>query len=176
MSRSGGQSEATPPVFKYPSKFGILLSSHCSKDKILSRNLPYPGIELGPLMSHGSAFSILITVYLSGVTEDIARRQQAFYIGIGALHAWHCPIIEPAKRSIQKVMQDHMLRVVRYTWFSILALVCMGKTVLNVFGHGLLRDRPAKANMVVEVWHRLEAAFWTPVPSSTPCLTRKGLF
>ncbi|GFW30515.1 hypothetical protein TNCV_454531 [Trichonephila clavipes] len=39
MSRSGDQSEARPPVFKSPSKLGILihLSTHCSTDKKLSR-------------------------------------------------------------------------------------------------------------------------------------------
>ncbi|GFX50041.1 hypothetical protein TNCV_2375301 [Trichonephila clavipes] len=33
MSRSGGQSEARPPVFKSPSKLGTHLSTHCSRDE-----------------------------------------------------------------------------------------------------------------------------------------------
>ncbi|GFV63262.1 uncharacterized protein TNCV_1732021 [Trichonephila clavipes] len=37
MSRSGGQSEARPPVFKSPSKLGTHLSTHCSRDERLCR-------------------------------------------------------------------------------------------------------------------------------------------
>ncbi|GFU59723.1 hypothetical protein TNCV_3186791 [Trichonephila clavipes] len=37
MSRSSGQSEARPPVFKSPTKLGIHLSTHCSRDERLSR-------------------------------------------------------------------------------------------------------------------------------------------
>ncbi|GFV24516.1 hypothetical protein TNCV_814001 [Trichonephila clavipes] len=33
MSRSGGQSEARPPVFKSPSKLSTHLSIHCSRDE-----------------------------------------------------------------------------------------------------------------------------------------------
>ncbi|GFV28310.1 hypothetical protein TNCV_22351 [Trichonephila clavipes] len=40
MSRSGGQSEATPPVFKSPTKPVTHLSTYCSRDKGLS--LPCP--------------------------------------------------------------------------------------------------------------------------------------
>ncbi|GFV77044.1 uncharacterized protein TNCV_691121 [Trichonephila clavipes] len=36
MSRSGGQSEATPLVLKSPSKLGIHLSTHCRRDERLS--------------------------------------------------------------------------------------------------------------------------------------------
>ncbi|GFW71596.1 hypothetical protein TNCV_2548101 [Trichonephila clavipes] len=41
MPRSGGQSEARPPVFKSPSKPGTHLLTHCSRDERLSR--PCPG-------------------------------------------------------------------------------------------------------------------------------------
>ncbi|GFX32515.1 hypothetical protein TNCV_2174331 [Trichonephila clavipes] len=37
MSRSGGQSEAGPLVFKSPSNFGTHLSIHCSRYERLSR-------------------------------------------------------------------------------------------------------------------------------------------
>ncbi|GFW27051.1 hypothetical protein TNCV_92771 [Trichonephila clavipes] len=37
MSRSGGQSEARPPVFKPPSKLGTHLSDHSNRDERLSR-------------------------------------------------------------------------------------------------------------------------------------------
>ncbi|GFV78580.1 hypothetical protein TNCV_1888861 [Trichonephila clavipes] len=40
MSRSGGHSEARPPVFKSPSKLGTHLSTHCSRDEMLSRSCP----------------------------------------------------------------------------------------------------------------------------------------
>ncbi|GFW42350.1 uncharacterized protein TNCV_239471 [Trichonephila clavipes] len=40
MSRSGGQSEAKPPVFKSPSKLGTHLSTYCSRDERLSRPCP----------------------------------------------------------------------------------------------------------------------------------------
>ncbi|GFV78672.1 hypothetical protein TNCV_1889772 [Trichonephila clavipes] len=42
LSRSGGQFEVRPPVFKPPSKLGTHLSTHCSKDE--GRNgLAQPG-------------------------------------------------------------------------------------------------------------------------------------
>ncbi|GFW60158.1 uncharacterized protein TNCV_1842411 [Trichonephila clavipes] len=37
IPRSGGQSEARPPVFKSPSKLGTHLSIHCSRDERLNR-------------------------------------------------------------------------------------------------------------------------------------------
>ncbi|GFW88757.1 uncharacterized protein TNCV_4972501 [Trichonephila clavipes] len=40
MSRSGGQSEARPPMFKSPSKLGTHLSTHCNGDESLSRSCP----------------------------------------------------------------------------------------------------------------------------------------
>ncbi|GFV93514.1 hypothetical protein TNCV_1988281 [Trichonephila clavipes] len=40
MSRSGGQTEARPSVFKSQSKLGTYLSTHCSKDERLSRPCP----------------------------------------------------------------------------------------------------------------------------------------
>ncbi|GFT22464.1 hypothetical protein TNCV_3274291 [Trichonephila clavipes] len=40
MSRSDGQSEAEPPVFKSPSKLGTHLSTHCSRDKRLGPPCP----------------------------------------------------------------------------------------------------------------------------------------
>ncbi|GFW99598.1 hypothetical protein TNCV_3418311 [Trichonephila clavipes] len=40
MSRSGGQSEARLPVFKFPSKLDTHLSTHCSRDERLSRPCP----------------------------------------------------------------------------------------------------------------------------------------
>ncbi|GFX78021.1 hypothetical protein TNCV_971751 [Trichonephila clavipes] len=47
MSRSGGLSEARPPV-KSPSKLGTHLSTHCRRDERLIRPCPSTGIELGP--------------------------------------------------------------------------------------------------------------------------------
>ncbi|GFX17815.1 hypothetical protein TNCV_2292641 [Trichonephila clavipes] len=40
MSRSGGQPEARPPVFKRPSMLDTHLSTHCSRDERLSRICP----------------------------------------------------------------------------------------------------------------------------------------
>ncbi|GFU99542.1 hypothetical protein TNCV_4082651 [Trichonephila clavipes] len=40
MSRSGGQSEVSPPVLKFPSKLGTHLSTHCRRDERLSRPFP----------------------------------------------------------------------------------------------------------------------------------------
>ncbi|GFV34408.1 transposable element Tc3 transposase [Trichonephila clavipes] len=40
VSRSGGQSEAKPPVFKSPSKLGTHLSTRCSTDERQSRPGP----------------------------------------------------------------------------------------------------------------------------------------
>ncbi|GFV25673.1 hypothetical protein TNCV_3851571 [Trichonephila clavipes] len=37
MSRSGGQSEARPPVFKSPRKLGTHLSTHCRRDESYTR-------------------------------------------------------------------------------------------------------------------------------------------
>ncbi|GFX18232.1 hypothetical protein TNCV_4305341 [Trichonephila clavipes] len=53
MSRSDGQSEVRPPVFKSPSKLGTHLSTHCSKDERLSR--PCPAREKNPDLWCGSA-------------------------------------------------------------------------------------------------------------------------
>ncbi|GFX38145.1 hypothetical protein TNCV_3837441 [Trichonephila clavipes] len=46
MSRSGGQSEARPPVFKSSSKLGTHLLTHCSRDERHSQ--PYPARECNP--------------------------------------------------------------------------------------------------------------------------------
>ncbi|GFW99707.1 hypothetical protein TNCV_3419381 [Trichonephila clavipes] len=43
MSQLGGQSEARPPVFKSPSKFGTPLSTHCRRDERPSRPCPARG-------------------------------------------------------------------------------------------------------------------------------------
>ncbi|GFV22466.1 hypothetical protein TNCV_2839221 [Trichonephila clavipes] len=40
MSRSDGQSEVRPPVFKSPSKLGTHLSTQCRRDERLSRPCP----------------------------------------------------------------------------------------------------------------------------------------
>ncbi|GFU78672.1 hypothetical protein TNCV_2302831 [Trichonephila clavipes] len=40
VSRSGGQSEARPPVIKFPSKLGTHLSTYCSRKERLSRPCP----------------------------------------------------------------------------------------------------------------------------------------
>ncbi|GFT23686.1 hypothetical protein TNCV_3511521 [Trichonephila clavipes] len=40
MSRSGGQFEARPPVFKSPSKLGTSLLTHCSRDERLGPPCP----------------------------------------------------------------------------------------------------------------------------------------
>ncbi|GFT47422.1 hypothetical protein TNCV_3749791 [Trichonephila clavipes] len=48
MSRSVGQSEARPPIFKFPSKFGTHLSTHFSRDERLrgfGRAVPYKTLE-----------------------------------------------------------------------------------------------------------------------------------
>ncbi|GFT47158.1 uncharacterized protein TNCV_3748001 [Trichonephila clavipes] len=48
MSRSVGQSEARPPMFKLPSKFGTHLSTHCSRDERLrgfGRAVPYKTLK-----------------------------------------------------------------------------------------------------------------------------------
>ncbi|GFX96101.1 hypothetical protein TNCV_2289911 [Trichonephila clavipes] len=48
MSRSGGQFEARPSVFKSPSKLGTHLSTHCSRDERLSRPCPAREWNLDP--------------------------------------------------------------------------------------------------------------------------------
>ncbi|GFV66696.1 hypothetical protein TNCV_2595161 [Trichonephila clavipes] len=53
MSRSDGQSEARPPVFKSPSKLGTPLSTHCSRDERLSQ--PCPTRKLNSDLWCGSA-------------------------------------------------------------------------------------------------------------------------
>ncbi|GFX63981.1 hypothetical protein TNCV_41571 [Trichonephila clavipes] len=50
MFRSGGQSEARPPVFKSPSKLRTHLSTHFSRDEKVKSTLPSPGIEPGPVV------------------------------------------------------------------------------------------------------------------------------
>ncbi|GFU63637.1 hypothetical protein TNCV_4588421 [Trichonephila clavipes] len=58
MCRSGGQSEARPPVFKSPSKLGTHLSTHCSRDERLIQPCPALGIEPTPVVWKRDTFPL----------------------------------------------------------------------------------------------------------------------
>ncbi|GFX66241.1 uncharacterized protein TNCV_342151 [Trichonephila clavipes] len=74
MSRSGGQSEVRPPVFKSPSKLGTHLSSHCNRDERLTRpcsareeNLDLWGesieVKVGIIFQDGDRFNSCQVIY-----------------------------------------------------------------------------------------------------------------
>ncbi|GFV39833.1 uncharacterized protein TNCV_4144701 [Trichonephila clavipes] len=47
--RSGGQSEARPPVFKSPSKLGTHLSTHCSRDERIAEGRSSQVVQVSDL-------------------------------------------------------------------------------------------------------------------------------
>ncbi|GFV17140.1 hypothetical protein TNCV_3633031 [Trichonephila clavipes] len=70
MSRSIGQSEARPPVFKSPSKLGSHRSTHYSRDERLSQP-SRPGIEPDPVGHHGQRYTKQLIQVQTGTSEDV---------------------------------------------------------------------------------------------------------
>ncbi|GFU54445.1 uncharacterized protein TNCV_2980391 [Trichonephila clavipes] len=119
MSRSGGQSEARPPVFKSPSKLGTHLSTLC-KPHHLSQCLD-PADDLDGVFFHPE-----LPVHVNKQTDLPAYLKQLALERIGDYQLTQFKFIRMAvDRSGSRIYiksQDHILRI--QTAFSSGQLVC----------------------------------------------------